>query len=776
METKRLFETGTRRVWWVLLPVALGFLAIEARLFDLQILRGAEHEAMARDNCVSIRLIQPLRGRILDARGRVLAEDRPVWGVAVQFGDVVSREDLHERVAARMGAEPRSVARVVGAGWGEALSPAVREVRREALEGLLARLAKALGRDPAALRDAVRRAEDRVLEREIQERARVTGLLLESEALSRREVRSAVRESERAILEGMRAAVPEGEYLLATGLRWDLEREARRRRWEAVEAVAERAGRRPRDLRKRIEELDQGCAARIIRSLRGEDHLLAEGGIAYAAVAAVEMDGDLYTGASVQARAGRVYPRGPDACHLLGTVGFLGWETRGEETVDLYEEKEEAGFFREPLSAFLDREDYEAIEARGEFRRDLFGKSGAEQAWDGELRGRRGARVVERDRRNRVQRDLEVVPPVHGGDVLLTVDAALQAAAREAFAAASDALPAGHPVRGAAAVLDPRTGAVLALVSVPGYDPNLLVPPVAKGDLDALLGDPGLPLLHRAIAGLYPPGSTFKTVSALAALEEGLLRADDLVECDGVHEAGRGLRFRCTARMGHGPLPLAGALERSCNCYFYAAGEDLGPALRRWAEAWGFGAPSGLDLPGERAGFLPRGRGPDWIQMAIGQRMTATPLQVARLMATIANGGRPVTPHVRRGAAWPLDGQVPAVSAAALEAVREGLRRVVAGEHGTAQLPALQEARAAGKTGTAQTGRIVNGQETNDAWFAGYAPFDAPRVALAVVVEGVPDGSHGGEVAGPVAGRIFEAALRILADADGSRIPEPRSR
>ncbi|MBI5629235.1 MAG: hypothetical protein HY953_09970, partial [Candidatus Rokubacteria bacterium] len=351
-------------------------------------------------------------------------------------------------------------------------------------------------------------------------------------------------------------------------------------------------------------------------------------------------------GITVQARAARVYPAGEDACHLVGTVGYLGWETRDGDQVDAYEEKEASGFFREQLLGVLedgeldgdgkDDEVYEALERKGEFRRDLFGKSGAERAWDQELRGRRGARIVERDRQNRVQRDLQVHPPEHGSDLRLTVDVELQAAVRAAFEAAADALPYGCPVRGAAVVLDPKDGAVLALVSVPGFDPNAMGPPVRKETMDLLLKDPGHPMLHRAIAGQYPPGSTFKVVTGLAMLEEGLHGAAEDLECQGTFVAHR-RRFRCTATMGHGMIPLTSALERSCNCYFYQVGLELGPALSRWAEAWGFGSACGIDLAGEKAGAIQRGRGGDYVQMGIGQMMTATPLQVARVMAMVAN-------------------------------------------------------------------------------------------------------------------------------------------
>ncbi|MHC5038791.1 MAG: peptidoglycan D,D-transpeptidase FtsI family protein [Planctomycetota bacterium] len=488
-----------------------------------------------------------------------------------------------------------------------------------------------------------------------------------------------------------------------------------------------------------------------------------EGGLEYGSVATLEMDGEDFPGVSVQVRPVRRYPFGSATSHVVGTVGYMGWGVRGGEPVNLYEEKEASGFFWEPLASFLDRDAYERMERRGEFFRDLFGKTGVEKFCDRELKGVRGARIVERDRRHRLQRDLHVHPSVHGGCIMLTLDAELQKAAIRAFDLARFVLTPGCELRGAAVVLDVSTGAILATVSLPVFDANDLVPPVGKEAASAILRGKGRPLLNRAVSGLYPPGSTFKVVSALAGLEEGLVEPGEALECTGHFEVGNHT-FRCWNRNGHGPLALEAALEQSCNVYFYKLGMELGDALRRWAEVWGFGAPSGLDLPGEKGGILPRGRGGDWVQQAIGQRMTATPLQVARLMAVVANGGRFIIPYIRRGGGVLPESQVPIVSPAALEAVRKGLVRVVSGENGTAKLPSLREVKAAGKTGTAETGRKIDGVETNDAWFAGFAPHDNPKVAVAVVIEDVRDGIHGGDVAAPVAGEILKAALAIMGE------------
>ncbi|MHC4598338.1 MAG: peptidoglycan D,D-transpeptidase FtsI family protein [Planctomycetota bacterium] len=758
MESRRLFESGAGRIRWVGLPIALLFLVVGMRLFDLQILHGADYETMARENRVRIRLVQPLRGRILDAAGRVLAEDRPRWGVAVNFHELVPPEEIANRVARWWRKDPHEVGREIGSGWGDEYAPQVREIRREALLASLEDLSRILHRPFEELVEGVLRAEENVLQREMRERVRVVGLLLSDGSLTRSEVRKEMRKVEAEILEATWDTVPEGEFLLASGFRWELEWEARRKRRRAVEALASKADVRRRDLPRRLRDLDRGCARRIVASMRAGDHVLVEGELDYGAVARLEMDGEDFPGVSVQVHAGRRYPQGVDACHVVGYVGYLGWTVQEGDPVNLYEVKEAEGFYWDPLSTFLDRDSYERMEKKGEFHRDLFGKTGVERTWDGELRGCRGARIVERDRRNRVQRNLRVHPAAHGSTLSLTVDSELQAAVRGAFQRARLGLRPGWEIRGAAVVLDVNTGAVLAMVSVPGFDPNDLIPPVSRAVVKKYLLSEGKPLFNRAVAGQYPPGSTFKVVSALASLEEKLVDAEEKIDCTGSYEYGRHV-FRCWDTAGHGPLGLEEALERSCNVYFYTLGRELGDSLRRWAEVWGFGSPTGLDVVGEKGGSLPPGRGGDWVQQAIGQRMTATPLQVARLMAIVANGGRFVVPFLRKGGGVHPEGQVPVVSPKALKKVRLGLVRVVHGEHGTAKRESLAAVKAAGKTGTAETGRLHKGEPVNDAWFAGYAPYHDPKVAVAVVIESVHENAHGGEVAGPVAEEIFEAAL-----------------
>ncbi|MHC4777155.1 MAG: hypothetical protein ACYTFG_01120, partial [Planctomycetota bacterium] len=190
MESKRLFVSGARRIRWVSLPVIFLFCVVGLRLFELQVLSGAEYEEMARENRVRIRLIRPLRGRILDSAGRVLAEDRPRWGVAVNFHEVVDPRSIAEEVARWWRKNPDSMAREIGSGWGDEYSPQVREIRRAALLSRLEDLSNVFHRPFEELVEGVRNAEEDVLQREIRERVRVIGLLLAGGDMTRKEIRA----------------------------------------------------------------------------------------------------------------------------------------------------------------------------------------------------------------------------------------------------------------------------------------------------------------------------------------------------------------------------------------------------------------------------------------------------------------------------------------------------------------------------------------------------------------------------------------------------------
>jgi penicillin-binding protein 2 len=318
--------------------------------------------------------------------------------------------------------------------------------------------------------------------------------------------------------------------------------------------------------------------------------------------------------------------------------------------------------------------------------------------------------------------------------------------------------------------MEVHSGAILAAASAPRFDPNLFA---AAGDADSqpklqmILDNPAHPLFDRTCRMALPPGSVFKPVTAAALLESDLIQAEEPLHCRGYLHRPDSLRCQIYARQGtgHGAVNLTRALATSCNVYFFQHAETIGGAsLVDWANRFGLGRTTGIDLPAEAAGHVPR-PGNDWATsdtqaLAIGQhRLTVTPLQMARAMAALANGGLLVQPHFVNSitsadsvddpaivAPQPIEG----LTSATLESIRSGLKRVVADPEGTAhETVSLSEVTIAGKTGTAETG----GGKPDHAWFAGYAPAEAPKVAIVVVLEHAGQGSL---AAGPVARRVIE--------------------
>jgi len=422
----------------------------------------------------------------------------------------------------------------------------------------------------------------------------------------------------------------------------------------------------------------------------------------------------------------RHYPFGPLTAHLIGYMG----------------EMQEG--------------DLQTPRAKRYVAGDYVGKTGVERTYEDDLRGDDGVRFIEVDARHRIIKDDYPFPererrPQPGKDLTLTIDLDVQRAAYEA-------LP--ETLAGSVVALDPRTGAVLAMVSKPSFDPNAFVSFQAQEERQRLVHSEDKPLLNRAMQGLYPPGSTLKMVAAAAALELGITDTLSTFEaCAGSLVVGD-VTFRCANREGHGELNILEAVEASCNIYFNHLAQILGmEAWRETAEWLGFGHATGIALhPEEEAGLLPTRQyyvetegwvGGHLMNLVIGQgAMLATPLQMARYTAALANGGYLVTPHIQ-GPAPPVR-QIKGLSASTLEIVRLAMRRVVHGENGTGRRVQIPGLAVAGKSGTAQ----VPNRENDDAWFVAFAPFEEPQIAVAVVVEA---GGHGGAVAGPVARQVLEA-------------------
>ncbi|HEX5079355.1 MAG TPA: penicillin-binding protein 2 [Geminicoccaceae bacterium] len=413
-----------------------------------------------------------------------------------------------------------------------------------------------------------------------------------------------------------------------------------------------------------------------------------------------------------------------------------------------------------------------------EFR---IGKSGIERTYEQVLRGRAGISRYEVNALGREIKQLYRQDGEPGTDLRLTIDLELQRHVYRRLAGEQSA---------SAVVLDVHAGEVLALASVPAFDPAGFGNGLSRDTWQALTADPRAPLMNKAIAGQYPPGSTFKMIVALAALEAGVATPELRVNCPGHLRLGRHV-FHCWKRWGHGELTLVDALSQSCDVYFYELARKVGiDPIAAMARRFGLGARLGIDLPGERAGLVPDRA---WKQKALGQRwhqgetlvagigqgfVQATPLQLAVMAARLATGRAVLPSIVRGGAPGAPQAADPAppigVSEAALSCVRRGMYEVVNGERGTARVARLGAADVAmaGKTGTSQVRRITQSerlsgvrkneekswQERDHALFVAFAPYREPRYALALVVE---HGGSGSQAAGPIARDIMAKALEL---------------
>jgi penicillin-binding protein 2 len=402
----------------------------------------------------------------------------------------------------------------------------------------------------------------------------------------------------------------------------------------------------------------------------------------------------------------------------------------------------------------------------------VVGQSGVEKAYNKMLMGGDGERRVMVNSVGREISTLDEVPASEGRRVRLTIDYDLQQAAEEAFH--------GLGYEGAAVILDPRSGEVLALVSLPAYDPNDFSTGIDRATWNQLNTDRLRPLQNRAIQGRYSPGSTFKAVVAVAALEEGVITPDFTVTCRG-GATFYGRFFKCHLKGGHGTVDLRHAIEKSCNTYFYTIGNMVGvDRIHKWAELLGLAGRTGIDLPNESESLVPSSAwkkartGEKWyagetISVAIGQgQVSVTPLALASLYAAVANGGLHYPPHLLLasddGQGWKA-AEPPAPRGVRLKpetvaALHDGLWMVVNGA-GTGGRGRVAGRDVAGKTGTAQVisiqgGKAAAGRTEMDlrdhGWFAFFAPRDNPEIAGVIFAE---HGEHGANAA-PIARHVIE--------------------
>jgi penicillin-binding protein 2 len=440
----------------------------------------------------------------------------------------------------------------------------------------------------------------------------------------------------------------------------------------------------------------------------------------------------------------RKYPAAAMAAHLFGYVG-------------------------EVTETQLKTPEYEGIEPGA-----VVGHAGVEKALNRLLMGTDGDRYVIV---NSLGREIDVLreqQPSEGHRVQLTIDTDLQKAAEDGFRHFGE-VNAGEPYNGAAVVLDPNSGEVLSLVSLPAFDPNKFAVGLDRATWSSLLTDTERPLQNRALQGTYSPGSTFKLVVATAALEEGLVTPDYKVFCPG-GATFYGRYFQCHLKGGHGLVDMRHAIEKSCNVYFYTLGNMVGiDRIHKWASLLGLGERNNIDLPNEVRGLVPS---TEWkrqvmkdkwyagetISVAIGQgQVNVTPLSLAVMMMTLANGGTRYTPHVLKavdqGHGWtPIAPAGPLSKAdmkdSTVQAIHDGLWLAVNGA-GTAGRARIQGRDVSGKTGTAQPNmslenqrRLAGLREARDhGWFVFMVPRDNPELAGVIFAEHAQHGYYGASIA-----------------------------
>jgi penicillin-binding protein 2 len=476
-----------------------------------------------------------------------------------------------------------------------------------------------------------------------------------------------------------------------------------------------------------------------------------------------------FPGVEIKARLFRQYPFGELASHVIGYIGRINHK---------------------------DQEKLEELGVEANYRgTDFVGKSGIEGSYQSELHGTTGIEQVEIDAGGRGIRTLSRTPAQSGNDITLALDIKLQEIAENAFAGR----------RGALVAIDPATGGVLALVSKPGYDPNLFVEGIDPQSWAELNNSPDRPLNNRAIAGLYPPGSTFKPYLALAALETGKRRPSQSIFDPGFFDFG-GRRFRDDKVGGHGTVDMYKSIVHSCDTYYYVLSNDMGiDLIARSIAPFGFGARTGIDLEGELMGVLPS---PEWkqrrfkkpeqqkwyagetISIGIGQGYNAyTPLQMALAMAAIANNGAVFKPHLanhidnqrtssRRYLEPELLRRIP-FKDEHIEFIKQAMAGVNTEGTGTRAFAGAQYT-SGGKTGTAQVIAIkanekyieknVAERHRDHSLFIAFAPLDNPKIAVAVIVE---NGGFGATAAAPIARAVLDYYLLGKVPRPAKKLPVP---
>jgi penicillin-binding protein 2 len=522
---------------------------------------------------------------------------------------------------------------------------------------------------------------------------------------------------------------------------------------------------RTRDVKKTLDALgrlisipdhDRRRILREIRKRRDFVPVTVQENLDWQKVSRIEVNAPDLPGVVIDVGQSREYPLGSESAHLLGYVASVSEKDKKQDRS------------RDPL-----------LQLPG-FR---IGKSGIEKEQDLRLRGKAGNSQLEVNALGRVIRELSRQEGQPGDDVMLTVDLGIQNLAIEKLRDKKSA---------AAVVMDVNTGGIIALASVPGYDPNAFNTGLSRKQWRDITRNPLAPLTNKAVSGLYAPGSTFKMVVAMAALEHSVIKPEQKVFCRGHVELGNA-RFHCWKKHGHGWLDLNGALQQSCDTYFYEISKRVGiDKIAEMGRRFGLGRVTGIDLPNERGGLMPTSAwkkkrlGVAWqkgetLVAGIGQGFVlTTPLQLAVMTSRLASG-KAVEPHlvhgvVSGGVMRPLE--IPSVSDIKISSevrrlVMDGMNAVSNTQRGTAYRARIKEPgfELAGKTGTAQVKRISKHErdtrvlknkerpwkDRDHALFVAFAPVDNPRYAIAVVVE---HGGGGSTVAAPIARDIMHETLK----------------
>ena len=409
---------------------------------------------------------------------------------------------------------------------------------------------------------------------------------------------------------------------------------------------------------------------------------------------------------------------------------------------------------------------------------DVVGKCGVERSFEGILKGQRGGQQIEVNSSGRLMNILSTVTSVPGQNMYLSLDQSLQERAEALLSNSTGALVA----------MNPHTGHILALASSPAFDQNMFIDGMTQEQWDGVINNPMRPLENKAIQGEYPPASTYKIITAIAGLEEGIIDEKTTFFCPGFLKYGN-RDYRCWKKGGHGTINITNAIAESCDVYFYQTGLKLGvDRLAHYAKAFGLGSQTGIQLDAEAKGLVPtsawkkRKTGVSWqggetLSVSIGQGYNlTTPLQMAVVTSAIANGGFLVTPQIasriENAAGEVVDAVQPVIRGRIplkpknLQLVQKGLFEVVNGSNGTARIARIDGIEICGKTGTAQVfSRKSNAAEKegnrarhlkSHAWFVAYAPASSAQIAVSVIVE---HGEHGSSAAAPIASELIKTFL-----------------